>query len=380
MEWSNLRYVCPSFKFLDLINPLCVPEWSVCIHIAFAYMGISQSEMAQLMNSVYCHPNSKPHQDQDEVSCPEFCKPDLEPGKKQIQQQTCSEICRQHTEFQEHLNRKNCSDVLPGENSKNDVIKHGNMRCFVDDSIPKCSSCFTCISQHYLPQREDLQLEIGKFCLSKITITILSAKHLNNLAIPPFSSHPIYPKVLILDHCMIKIIENEAFQSLKALLTLNLNCNLITDLLPGSLNGLRNLHVLYLSNNYLRIIKLHTFKDLQFLIFIYLDFNNISHIEEKTFHHTKRLKILSLKGNKMIEFGWEVYHNLKTLRVEDTISKHFDIKNQAISEIDSLFLGDNSFSCLSDEVFRYLFHLIKLDLSFNYISDISQRTFSDQIA
>lgn len=63
------------------------------------------------------------------------------------------------------------------------------------------------------------------------------------------------------------------------------------------LAGFKNLKILYLNSNELKVIEADLFKFNEKLEFIRLDFNQISHIDPQVFSHLVNLKLLALKEN-----------------------------------------------------------------------------------
>ena len=182
------------------------------------------------------------------------------------------------------------------------VSKKGPLTCF-EEFIPLCSGhCLVCSLEKDLPRY--FREPIGQLCISNMNMTTLTLKSLFLLDDKTLAS---YLKVLVLNHNKIERVQKDVFKFLHNLQALNLNSNLISDLQPGTLQGLSDLKVLDLSNNALETIKRHMFSDVPDLYYLYLDMNNISYIEHETFENHKKLKILSMKGNKIRDVHWNIF-------------------------------------------------------------------------
>ena len=143
-----------------------------------------------------------------------------------------------------------------------------------------------------------------------------------------------------------------------------------------------------MSNNDLREIRKHMFTDVSNLQYLYLEMNYITYIEKDSLEDHKMLKILSLKGNKIREVHWNIFPKLKVFDLSSNLLKWFNsswlftnsfVRPHIGHFIQALLLSNNNISHLSDKTFKNLFKLIKLDLSCNYLYEIGEGIFSDQM-
>lgn len=104
---------------------------------------------------------------------------------------------------------------------------------------------------------------------------------------------------LNLDSNQIKVIEENAFQSLDHLEMLCLRSNKITKLDPSTFAGLKKLRVLHLNDNEIAVIDSLSFENLESLEHLDLSQNKISIFYYEKFSKMKNLKYLNLASNAL---------------------------------------------------------------------------------
>ncbi|KAG1665308.1 Histone H2B 3 [Nymphon striatum] len=110
-----------------------------------------------------------------------------------------------------------------------------------------------------------------------------------------------------------------------------------------------NLKILYLGNNYLRMIHNYTFRGLTALEKLDLSYCNIIHLADSSFQGLKQLKTLHLSGNSLIFKDRMFYglENLELLTLQGAIRKIID----------------------GNQPFQYTHRLKKLDISLNTLTN-----------
>ncbi|KAL3279502.1 hypothetical protein HHI36_017011, partial [Cryptolaemus montrouzieri] len=149
-----------------------------------------------------------------------------------------------------------------------------------------------------------------------------------------------------------------------------------------------SLEEIYLSFNYIKSIRQHTFVELPNLMQILLDDNKIESIERKSFMNLESLKRLNLKGNKITKIPYEAFQNLPDLEHLDVSYnklENFDFSmfdqvgtlsmfhvNMSHNRLRNLHFGSTEAEFGSNGVHT---NIKVLDLSFNNISTIAKGFF-----
>ena len=163
-------------------------------------------------------------------------------------------------------------------------------------------------------------------------------------------------KTVILKNNVLDIISSGVFAIAASLEVLDLSYNNIL-VLDEQLYNCVNLQHLYLNNNRIRFIFSFAFNTLTSLISLVLTSNKIAKLEETVFANLIQLRHLDLNDNLIVEIHYKCFWNLHHLGV--------------------LYLGRNMLTeqCNEAELFVYNFNLIDLDLSDNDYFPISRYTF-----
>ena len=142
----------------------------------------------------------------------------------------------------------------------------------------------------------------------------------------------------------INTIRANTFTQLSQCTLLRLGSN-ISEIEPGSFNGLSIIRHLDLSSNNLTTIKAGTFQGPLSVIFLYLNNNNIFYIEENVFSGLKTLEVLYLQWNKLEILYPGIFCGLDSLT--------------------RLYLHKNHLTSISVDVFNHLPRPLELDVLYN---------------
>ncbi|KAM7140162.1 relaxin receptor 1 isoform 2-T2 [Molossus nigricans] len=189
---------------------------------------------------------------------------------------------------------------------------------------------------------------------------------------------------LFLQNNKIRSISVHSFRGLYNLTKLYLSRNRITFLNPGVFEDLHKLEWLVIDDNHLSQISSQTFYGLNSLMLLELMNNVLTHLPDKSLcQHMPRLNWLDLEGNHI--------HNLRNLTFVSCSSltvlvmgknKINDLKENTfapLQNLDELDLGSNKIENLSSHVFKDLKELSKLNLSYNPIQKIQADQFDSLV-
>ena len=141
---------------------------------------------------------------------------------------------------------------------------------------------------------------------------------------------------------------------------------------------------LYLSGNFISVVKKSDFTNLTKLTVLGLSSNQISEIENEAFKSLYSLKVLILSDNPLSKIREETFKYLDELeilglsRVSD--KKPLLIYDHAFKNLNNLTelkLDNNRLTCITRYTFQGLYSLQRLDLTFNDLHVIDSEAFSD---
>lgn len=185
--------------------------------------------------------------------------------------------------------------------------------------------------------------------------------------------------VLNLGHNSLTRIDANVFHDLYSLQILNLEHNLIEFIAEGAFSELQNLHALTLTENKLSRIESYHFSGMFALNQLLLDSNKIDFIHSRAFENITNLKALILNANSLSEIpgGIGKLHFLQTLDLGK--NRITTISNASFEGLDLLFglrLVDNHIVNISRDSFSTLPSLQVLNLASNRIKHVEQSAFA----
>lgn len=119
---------------------------------------------------------------------------------------------------------------------------------------------------------------------------------------------------LILKECGIKTVDQQAFNSLKIIIEIDLSNNRIKQLHRGTFDDTVRLRVLLLNHNHLTKLDDGLFHDLQFLQKVELSNNRLTHIGQSTFISLPGFQTLTLNDNKLTKLDIKTFERLGRLQ------------------------------------------------------------------
>lgn len=188
-------------------------------------------------------------------------------------------------------------------------------------------------------------IQLSKLNLSFNRIAILNEKHFFNLS---------KLETLDLSHNLINGLPSAIFSYMPNLISLNMSYNQLNFLSPRTFHDLNNLKHLDLSNNPLSVINQEDLKGLKSISHLIVRDCHLENLNSAVYQEISQLEYLDLSGNRFEFIRSDEFRHLYKL-------KYLFLQRNRISII-------NAF-CFSGH------HLIKLDLSFNKLTDLNECTF-----
>jgi Leucine-rich repeat (LRR) protein len=185
---------------------------------------------------------------------------------------------------------------------------------------------------------------------------------------------------LMAGFCNVRTIELGAFNGLTLLITLSLESNDITEIIPGTFGMVSSLEELYLQYNKIEHLESDVFNGLVKLQYIDLEGNKLQYLYPDTFCGLKNLQSLLLSNN----FGFQIpidshfinSHSLKHLGISGCNISSMTFETFAnVSALELLDLSFNHLSSLHINILKVLPKLSVLNLTRNEISEIIPGTF-----
>lgn len=178
-------------------------------------------------------------------------------------------------------------------------------------------------------------------------------------------------KILDLSFNQLKLIDSRVFEGLFSLEILNLENNNLRNVPSESLINLLSLKTLLLQENDLSQLSPSSFPKLSSLQILNLTGNQISIIQDGSFFNLTQLKVLLLRRNKLRSLNQDIFTGLSTLEELDLSNNFFQTvpiaSLEKIPTLKKLFLHSNKIKSL-DGIFLAAFkHLEVLNLSRNRI-------------
>lgn len=178
-------------------------------------------------------------------------------------------------------------------------------------------------------------------------------------------------RILYLHGNNISNLTNHAFGDLEVLEILDLSHNKISILRRRSFYGLSNLQELKLSNNEIEQLQVEQFSNLKKLRILDLSFNKLKALPREVFLNT-RLEYLNIANNQLgmwpVSAFSDVGFTLRNIQFNENQLEYLDstmfINTQFIFELN---LSKNKLTILPDNTFTFLNNLTDLDLSYNTI-------------
>ncbi|KAH3867134.1 nyctalopin-like [Dreissena polymorpha] len=159
---------------------------------------------------------------------------------------------------------------------------------------------------------------------------------------------------LKIEHYGITKLEQNCFNALSALITLDLSNNVIVQIETSHFTGLSSLKYLHLHHNFIEI-KDDAFRGMSSLIDVDLSHNNIDHLDNITLQGLTGVESLNLSFNKISAVDEAALTDLKKLT--------------------EIRLGYNTITTLPSVLFKGLANLRDIELQHNSILDIEGNTF-----
>ena len=197
-----------------------------------------------------------------------------------------------------------------------------------------------------------------------------------------FGDQEFIDRTLIVKRSM-KFFNDTSFKLMPDLTILCLKNNNIKQIRNNTFTGLSNLRELYLSNNLLddESIDGDAYKGLEALRILMVDGNHLKSVPNAVYS-LKRLVELNMRRNKLTFISANDFTMLENLQSLDLAANRIIlIENKAFpSTITELFLSQNEFNFIDEEIFHDLTNLQHLRLSYNRISYLPRDIFSKNIA
>eukprot|EP00042_Codosiga_hollandica_P025302 m.111619 g.111619 ORF g.111619 m.111619 type:complete len:1373 (-) comp51827_c1_seq4:2114-6232(-) len=191
-------------------------------------------------------------------------------------------------------------------------------------------------------------------------------------------------RILFLNYGNITQIHESSFALLPALVSLVLSHMRIQKIDPGAFKMQTNLYFMDLSYNYLTQLHAQYFLSMRNLNTLILEGNFLTQLSAEIFMPLKSLTYLSLSRNLLTELPVAIFapvcYNMTTLelaRNELTALSNSWFQGCEHSVVDTLNLGNNSISALNPFAFAFYPRLVNLTLSFNELSAVGARVFSN---
>ncbi|XP_030850182.1 toll-like receptor 4 [Strongylocentrotus purpuratus] len=151
---------------------------------------------------------------------------------------------------------------------------------------------------------------------------------------------------------LFSMYQKSLFDGLKSLHTLELTGNFLESLQPGTFNPLVKLRQLYLSKCSIKVLNPRIFSSLAFLSSLYLDQNEITKIPEDLLHRQHHLTILYISNNKLDSIPMTLFNEtpfLHRLHMDgnqiSTITPYTMFPRNGTMTLDA---SRNPFSCTCD--------------------------------
>ena len=199
-------------------------------------------------------------------------------------------------------------------------------------------------------------------------------------------------KILNLSNNRIRILPEGVFNTLTALVELDLSDNIISDLSEKIFSELSSLQILKLNNNPIGNLLEEVFNSLTSLIELDLGNISISNLHLETFSSLTSLQVLRLNNPPLQGFPFEQFSSSSPDETKEAVFSIFESLFEQFSSISPgerteelspifKFLADqkrnnNKISTLPEGVFNALTALVELDLSNISLKDLSVETFS----
>jgi Leucine-rich repeat (LRR) protein len=186
-------------------------------------------------------------------------------------------------------------------------------------------------------------------------------------------------KIIYLDltQNMIEKVESAAFDSIRGLKVVKLNKNGLVNVSFGVVK--KQIEILYLSYNKIRVITRDMFKSLVELIFLELDWNNIESIAADAFDGNQKIKKLSLKSNKLKSIDFRSA-SILFLSLERNQFEEVKTENclEGFDSLKLLNLDMNNISNIESNSFNGIARSIyAISLMHNHLKEISGYVFSN---
>ena len=184
-------------------------------------------------------------------------------------------------------------------------------------------------------------------------------------------------KLLNLNKNKIKLIDINVINKLQKLDMLSLNDNYIQVIRNGSFESLSLLQRLFLSRNKIRFLERDAFKGLSQLIELWLSGNSIHTLNTGTFNG---LHMLEVRGNNASSIAISTFESLTNLDMLDLAEKSIHTLKtgtfNGLTGLHALYLTGNNISTIEINTFESLTELDILDLSENSIHTLNMGTFN----
>lgn len=217
--------------------------------------------------------------------------------------------------------------------------------------------------------------------------TLLNLKQLdlsnNKLENIEFEKERIgYLESLSIRNNYLSVVKHEHFQGLDSLQFLDLSDNKISWLESNSFKSLKNLISFEISNNPLNgTLEENTFEGLNSLPSLDISCSLLITIQNGSFNGMIRLKNLNISRSKIQTLQFNSFIStgaMETLDLSHNNIKEFIVNNSQISNLDTLYLNNNNIKTLDAKTFDRMLLLTKLILSYNEIENIDILTFANQ--
>ena len=263
--------------------------------------------------------------------------------------------------------------------------------------LPVCLEGCTCDNFYQLVQCVDMDLVDIPNSSVRNSVRIL---HLHGNAISSLRGKSLWRfrqlRLLDLADNRIASISDDAFQSQPKLLKLDLSWNNLLIVPVVALSQLRSLRELDLARNHISVLNPESFVNLTKLQNLSLSFNNLHVISGDTFVGMDSLRAIYLDNNFLdeipvgslrdcnrLEHIYVSNNSIGTFINNSEILGQFSVRDWfkplIPSRVKTLALPHNRIDIFSTSCFRGMTSLTGLDLSFNFIRDISGDLFDDLI-